>query len=348
MPLGIRDSVGSQRRMAPNSKFAGPTKSAVRFKAVRRVARRVALTVLVLVLSTSLIEHYLEGRAFRRLTASETFVPVRGSQIRYRTLGTTQTGSTVVFINGLVGSLEQWDLVQRDVADFAPTVTYDRGGFGFSQGSSAHSARDQADELSAVLTALNVDQPVVLVGFSYSASIARIFVSRHHEQVAGVVLYAPYLAEYEGTGLFEPGPLRRYARLLTNETVTTFLGVRRAIATVRQWRSAGDKSPLDERVDEILLRFPSWWALDHEWASTSETRKDVLEASPLGDTPLIAIAGSPRDGGKYRSALERLGSQSRHASLRALPPTDHGELLTDEKARGALVEAIGDVGAWTR
>ncbi|HEY5146711.1 MAG TPA: alpha/beta hydrolase, partial [Polyangiaceae bacterium] len=141
--------------MAPNSKFAGPTKSAVRFKAVRRVARRVALTVLVLVLSTSLIEHYLEGRAFRRLTASETFVPVRGSQIRYRTLGTTQTGSTVVFINGLVGSLEQWDLVQRDVADFAPTVTYDRGGFGFSQGSSAHSARDQADELSAVLTALN-------------------------------------------------------------------------------------------------------------------------------------------------------------------------------------------------
>jgi pimeloyl-ACP methyl ester carboxylesterase len=55
--------------------------------------------------------------------------------VRYRLLGQGQAGPVVVLLGGMAGSIEQWDGVQMRVAGFATVLAYDRGGYGFSRGS---------------------------------------------------------------------------------------------------------------------------------------------------------------------------------------------------------------------
>jgi len=101
------------------------------------------------------------------------------------------TGSgplTVVFENGLATALEEWDGVVPAIAARARIVRYDRRRATPDGELPARTAADLSADLKAVLTALGVSPPYVLVAHSWGGVIARTFVHTHPGDVAGLVL----------------------------------------------------------------------------------------------------------------------------------------------------------------
>src|SRR4051794_9547712 len=77
--------------------------------------------------------------------------------------------STVILEAGIAASSLSWSLVQRQVAQFADVISYDRAGFGWSdvsKGSDA-TAASAARTLESLIRILGIHQPVILVGHSF-------------------------------------------------------------------------------------------------------------------------------------------------------------------------------------
>ena len=95
---------------------------------------------------------------------------------------------TVVFENGLATALEEWDTVAPTIAARARTVRYDRRRAGAAGTLAARPAADLVAELRALLKALGIGPPYVLVGHSWGGAIVRTFAHAHPADVAGLVL----------------------------------------------------------------------------------------------------------------------------------------------------------------
>ena len=100
-----------------------------------------------------------------------------------------QGAPPVVFEGGLGNPLDTWEHVWPSVAAFAPVVVYSRSGLGRSEpGPGSHSAREAVADLRALLLALDVKPPYVLVGASYGGMLVRLYTSLYAADVAGIVL----------------------------------------------------------------------------------------------------------------------------------------------------------------
>lgn len=95
----------------------------------------------------------------------------------------------VILIAGLGDPLDDWHLVWPAVAESATVVAYSRAGIGRSDpGPGDYSARAEVAELHALMVALQLAPPYVLVAKSYGGILARLYVSSYPAEVAGLVL----------------------------------------------------------------------------------------------------------------------------------------------------------------
>jgi pimeloyl-ACP methyl ester carboxylesterase len=102
----------------------------------------------------------------------------------------------VVFESGIAASSQNWREMQRRVAEFARTVSYDRAGVGWSDESdSARTPGNVARELRETLYAAGIEGPYVLVGHSFGGLFVRRFAAEYADEVAGVVLVDPMRPE---------------------------------------------------------------------------------------------------------------------------------------------------------
>jgi pimeloyl-ACP methyl ester carboxylesterase len=98
-------------------------------------------------------------------------------------------GPLIVLENGLGVPSEGWTWVQAHLAARHRVCAYDRAGTGWSTATRGpRDAGAAADDLAALLDALNVTEPIVLAGHSYGGLIARVFAHRYPGKVAGIVL----------------------------------------------------------------------------------------------------------------------------------------------------------------
>ncbi|MEQ8924268.1 MAG: alpha/beta hydrolase [Fulvivirga sp.] len=96
---------------------------------------------------------------------------------------------TVVFISGLGESLSTWNKVQPETADFATTISYDRGGIGKSDNAPGiRSSEVIAIELDRLLINSMVEAPYILVAHSIGGLHARAYAHKFPDKVAGMVL----------------------------------------------------------------------------------------------------------------------------------------------------------------
>ena len=102
-------------------------------------------------------------------------------------------GSPAVILEGGFGEgIAGWSLVQKEIANFARTVSYDRAGLGQSEpGPKPRSARQIATELHTALQNAGVKPPYVLVGHSLGGPYVRVFADLYPKEVAGMVLVDP-------------------------------------------------------------------------------------------------------------------------------------------------------------
>lgn len=112
----------------------------------------------------------------------------------------------VVFESGLAASSLNWRGVQEEVSRFTTAYTYDRAGYGWSDPARGPATAEAAcADLHALLRALPVEAPTVLVGHSFGSYVLQLFACRHPGAVAGMVLVDPVTHD----DWRDPGPRER-------------------------------------------------------------------------------------------------------------------------------------------
>ncbi|MEJ1969882.1 MAG: alpha/beta fold hydrolase [Rhizomicrobium sp.] len=105
---------------------------------------------------------------------------------------TGEGAPTAILAPGLGGTTLSWADTQRRLARTTQVLAYDRAGFGFSDAGPLPRTTDNiVADLRAVLKALDVRPPYILVGHSAGSYDVRMFAFRHPEEVAGMVLVDP-------------------------------------------------------------------------------------------------------------------------------------------------------------
>ena len=148
----------------------------------------------------------------------------------------------VVFDAALGTTLLSWALVQPKVARATRTVSYDRAGLGFSEpGPMPRTVSRCRAELEALLNALGIQGgPLVLVGHSFGALVARHYAAAHRDRVVGMVLVDPALPD----DWVNPTPQRRKrmelgARFARRGAVAAKLGIARVVSALITLGAAG-------------------------------------------------------------------------------------------------------------
>lgn len=102
----------------------------------------------------------------------------------------------VILEAGIAASSINWRPLQAGLARLTTVYSYDRAGFGWSNGSRHKcTLASITGDLHAMLEALHVPTPYVLVGHSFAGYIIRLYASRFPEEVGGVVLVDPITPE---------------------------------------------------------------------------------------------------------------------------------------------------------
>ncbi len=311
---------------------------------VWRKARRwvwgVVLLLVGLCFAGSGCEYVLEQRARARFTAGESFVDVGDAHVRYLQLGAGHPGATVVFLTGLGGSIEQMYYVQTRLAETVPTLSYDRGGYGLSVGSRAHTAGEQVTELEGVLDTLGIRGRIVLVSFSSAASIARIFAARYPARMAGMYLIEPYLPEIEAAIPGRKPPRRQFIRWIVHDLVTSTLGLKRLANHFSQPPSPN--TLVEWRAREVLQSRPHFWALAREWYVIPESARETL-GTPVGQEPVVILYTEQQNEGAIEGVYTDFLSHSTHGKIVKLPNYDHSRLLMPGPVLDTIVKGVAEL-----
>lgn len=130
-----------------------------------------------------------------------------GRTVEYVAKG--QGTPTVVFENGLGGSLDAWAEVLPAVAKETSTFAYNRPGIGASDPvSTPRNGTTIVEELRATLQAKGFKPPYILVGHSIGGLYVQLFSRLHPDEVAGMVLVdSTHPDQLSGAGARENWPL---------------------------------------------------------------------------------------------------------------------------------------------
>lgn len=104
--------------------------------------------------------------------------------------------STVLFESGIAATNLNWCNIQEGVSQFASTVSYDRGGLGWSSPcQTARTPRNIAVELHELLCEAEIKPPYILVGHSFGGLVMRRFAQLYPDEVTSIVLVDPMRCE---------------------------------------------------------------------------------------------------------------------------------------------------------
>ena len=287
------------------------------------------------------VELSLEEAEAARERGASTMMHLDSSFVRYALDNTQPERQLVVLLNGFNGALEQWASAAPLLSSEFRVLTYDRGGLGFST-TRHRSVRAQAVELLALLDSLGERRPVLIVGFSHSASLARLLAAEHPQRVAGLVLFDPYLPEIESKDLpIKHSGMRTYAMVVVPMMAKCLFGVLR----VREMLAPVERDTRRRRVQTILRRFWHWKSDFDELVVFEETSRIVMSAPRIAQSVVlfegrIGLQQNPR----YRSAVDQsireFLAKTPNSRRTLLPVTDHGHLLDDPTTIQALKEAL--------
>lgn len=129
-----------------------------------------------------------EANDARKFPPPGEFVDMGGYRLHLLRKG--HTGPTVVFEAGLGCNHMDWTRVQDQLSKEAITISYDRGGYGWSDPILGNEPRDSSheiDELHLLLQKSGAQAPYYLIGHSFGGLNIRLFASRYPNEVAGLL-----------------------------------------------------------------------------------------------------------------------------------------------------------------
>jgi pimeloyl-ACP methyl ester carboxylesterase len=133
-------------------------------------------------------ERLAERQAKRRLGPPGRLIDIGGRRLHLYELG-RGPGPTIVIEQGAGSPSLMWWPLQRQFADFAHVVSYDRAGYLWSDPpAGTQSIENRVDDLHVLLQRSAVPGPYLFVAHSYGGLLSRHFAKRWPEEVAGLVL----------------------------------------------------------------------------------------------------------------------------------------------------------------
>jgi pimeloyl-ACP methyl ester carboxylesterase len=288
-------------------------------------------------------------------------IEIGGRSLHWNVTG--QSGPVVVLEAGIAATSLSWALVVPEVSKFATVVTYDRAGLGWSD-TAPHgcTALDSARDLAALLDAVNVPGPVVIVGHSFGGLIARIFQQLYPDRVSGLVLVDPVVrAEWrEMTPRLARGVmLSRRGAMLARAGVVG-LGLRlllkgsRSVPKLLARASAGNGASVTERLTGEVRKMPPelWPVIARHWSQAKSFRamantlenlpvsvKQLDEAASLNDLPVEVLSAGTADAQALAEHKHDAGLSSRGEHV-IVPGAAHWMQLD---APQVVTESVGRV-----
>ncbi len=226
-------------------------------------------------------------------------------------------GPTVLFESGIAATNLNWCHVQEMVSRFTHTVSYDRGGLGWS--SSCRTARTPnniAIELHAMLRHADIKPPYLLVGHSFGGLVMRRYALMYPDEVTGVVLVDPMrLEEWQPLDQAAQSALERGRKLTRCAILIARLGLARLAVTSLLCRSgrlsswlasaAGDGGRhVLRRIRDEVGKMPRklWPAVAAHWSrpgyyagmychvdAVPDTVREMQDADPIRDIPVLLL-----------------------------------------------------------
>ncbi|MBJ7313392.1 alpha/beta fold hydrolase [Rugamonas sp. CCM 8940] len=114
----------------------------------------------------------------------------------------------VVFENGLMAKLGQWEPVFRSICQERSAFAYNRPGYGKSAAvASPRDGEHIAEELRALLRSKGLNPPYILVGHSIGGLYLQLYARRHPDEVKALVLVdSTHPQQFLGAGAYEQWP----------------------------------------------------------------------------------------------------------------------------------------------
>jgi pimeloyl-ACP methyl ester carboxylesterase len=211
---------------------------------------------------------------------------------------------TVVLEAGLTASAHAWAGVLPRLAEHTRVVAVSRAGYGGSAPAPARPAQGAVQDLLAVLDALDVPGPLVLVGHSWGGLVCRLVADQQRSRVAGVVLVD---ATHEGFAVMRRRGATALGTLgMTAGEVLAWTGVTRRRLDARKGELSGLLDRLPERlaarmVDEMAD--PSTWRqARRDFPAVKRLLVDLLQ-TPLQPpaVPVVGLIGGRGEGRAVRT-----------------------------------------------
>jgi pimeloyl-ACP methyl ester carboxylesterase len=223
--------------------------------------------------------------------------------------GVPPSGKTIVLLHGLIVddlSSYYFTLANPLAAAGHDVILYDLRGHGHSERPrTGYSLNDGIADLDGLLTALDIHQPVHLVGNSYGGAIAIGMAVQHPDRVADVTMIEGHYAD-EGFG----------------EEMTETLGLVTAGIHDEKWRTwiaeRGRKTMKLARRGVTLIENTS---IEQDLLATVSHSRAALVALQI---PILAVYGGASEMLERARTLERLVAGTR---LIVLPDLDHRVLF---------------------
>lgn len=172
------------------------------------------------------------------------WIEVNGTSLRYELTGSGPT--TLVLIHEMGGTLDSWDQVLPALNNGRRVLRYDTRGAGLSEKIKGSVTWDQmAEDLAALLDALEITGRVALAGIAVGAAIAVHFAVRYPDRVGALVLHGPAVGVSAD---------RRQATV--DRAATVEAGGMRAIA---ETSLANSYPPVVRHLPEVFTAFRARW-----------------------------------------------------------------------------------------
>jgi pimeloyl-ACP methyl ester carboxylesterase len=211
----------------------------------------------------------------------------------------------VVFEAGIGTGASMWAIVQELVAMQAHTVAYDRAGYGASSDDRLPRPFDRlAADLAAMLEALELKTPAVLVGSSLGTLILHSFAKAYPERVAGMIFVDPAVGD-----ILQRRQLAVIRTIYTVLTALSYVGLHRPLWSALMRPVTSKMPPVDQArlIQDLCDKRTVRTAAREAFAITGvPTLTEMLAGLP--EVPVVVMLGEQADRGeaKGRAAMANI------------------------------------------
>jgi pimeloyl-ACP methyl ester carboxylesterase len=263
----------------------------------KKITMGVCATVVLLVGSSFTYEAIAGYQGVKKYPAPGKMVDVGEFKLHLHKQG--EGKPTIILEPGHRSSSTIWGDIPKELMDSATVVSYDRGGYGWSdKATTERTGENIVNELYTALKKENIEGPYILVGHSIGGMYTRLFAKKHPDEVAGMILLDARHEDYskDTDPILEKNGIDPILMGSLSKGMMTFLKVSGVFRLMGE--DTLKEVPKEQRNQamNIEIRPKYFQALEDEVREMPALEESIRNQS-LGSMPLTVVThGIPIDG----------------------------------------------------